>query len=304
MFSDYPGKMPDWVKNSFKLGIVIAVLNFLGFFGALWCSGELRNYNALPPYLQYIEYTGIPFAFITGFLIYGATKRKSSLILLWMIIAIIKSIADIIFGIWFATGIKKLHELIVYNEGVLVWWLELILTFIGIVFQIVGIFHAYKAIKEIGLEIGACSIKTEKLGIVIAAFNSLVFFGALLCLNELPFNLSLPYLQYIEYSGIPGAFISGLLIYGACQRQSSLILVWMIIITIKCFFDILFGIWFVIAVLKFQELSWWIEIGLTFANILFQLVGIFHANKTKKEIDGTEGYSPIPSGVAEVGTSA
>ena len=49
---------------------------------------------------------------------------------------------------------------------------------------------------------------------------------------------------------------------------------------------------------------WWIEIGLTFANILFQLVGIFHANKTKKEIDGTEGYSPIPSGVAEVGTSA
>ena len=127
-----------------------------------------------------------------------------------------------------------------------------------------------------------------------------------MCSNELPTNLSLPYLQYIEYSGIPGAFIAGLLIYGACQRQSSLILVWMIIATIKCFFDVLFGIWFVLAMVNLQGVPfvWWIEIGLTFANILFQLVGIFYANKTKKEIDGTGGYSQIPSGVAEVGTSA
>ena len=289
--------MPDWVKNSFKLGIIIAVLNILGFFGALWCSQELRNDVAVPPYLQYIEYTGIPFAFITGFLIYGASKRQSSLILLWMIIAIIKSIADIIFGILFVTGVKQLHELFPNGECVLVWWSELILTFIEVVFQIVGIFHAYKAIKEIGLEIGACSVKTEILGIMIAAFNSFVFFGALLCSNEVAL-IKLPYLQYIEYSGILGAFIAGLLIYGACKRQSSLILVWMIITTIKCFFDIMFGIWFVIAT------EWWIEIGLIFANILFQLVGIFQANKTKKEIDGTEGYSPIPSGVAEVSISA
>ena len=289
--------MPDWVKNSFNLGIVIAVLNILGFFGALWCSQELRNDVAVPPYLQYIEYTGIPFAFITGFLIYGASKRQSSLILLWMIIAIIKSIADIIFGILFVTGVKQLHELFPNGECVLVWWSELILTFIEVVFQIVGIFHAYKAIKEIGLEIGACSVKTEILGIMIAAFNSFVFFGALLCSNEVAL-IKLPYLQYIEYSGILGAFIAGLLIYGACKRQSSLILVWMIITTIKCFFDIMFGIWFVIAT------EWWIEIGLIFANILFQLVGIFQANKTKKEIDGTEGYSPIPSGVAEVSISA
>ena len=301
--------MPEWVKNSFNLGIIIAVFNILGFFGALWCSQELRNDIAVPPYLQYIEYTGIPFAFITGFLIYGASKRQSSLILFWMIIAIIKSITDIIFGIWFVTGVKKLNEFIPYDEGVLVWWSELILTFINILFQLVGIFHAYKAIKEIGF--GACWVKTEILGIIIAAFNSFVFFGALLCSNEVAL-IKLPYLQYIEYSGIPGAFISGLLIYGACKRQSSLILVWMIITTIKCFFDIMFGIWFVIAVVKFQEKSsyntvpaeWWIEIGLTFANILFQPVGIFHANKTKKEIDGTEGYSPIPSGVAEPGTSA
>ena len=202
--------MPDWAKNSFKLGIVIAVLNILGFFGALWCSGELRNDVTSPPYLQYIGYTGIPFALITGFLIFGASERKSSHILFWMIIAIIKSIADIIFGIWFVTGVKKLHEFIPYDEGVLVWWMELILTFIKISFQIVGIFFAYKAIKEIGFEIGVCSVKIEILGIVIAAFNSFVFFGALLCLSELPFNLSLPYLQYLEYSGIPGAFIAGL----------------------------------------------------------------------------------------------
>ena len=88
--------MPDWVKNSFKLGIIIAVLNILGFFGALWCSHELQNDITLPPY---IKNTGIPFAFITGFLIYGASKRKSSLILLWIIIAIIKSVADIIQGV-------------------------------------------------------------------------------------------------------------------------------------------------------------------------------------------------------------
>ena len=196
-------------------------------------------------------------------------------------------------------GVKQLHELFPNGEEylVLVWWSELILTFIEVVFQIVGIFHAYKAIKEIGFEIGACSVKTEILGIMIAAFNSFVFFGALLCSNEVVL-IKLPYLQYIEYSGILGAFISGLLIYGACQRQSSLILVWMIITTIKCFFDIMFGIWFVIVT------EWVIEIGLIFANILFQLVGIFQANKTKKEIDGTEGYSPIPSGVAEPGTSA
>ena len=302
--------MPDWVKNSFTFGIVIAVLNFLGFFGALWCSHELRNDIILPPYLQYIEYTGIPFAFITGFLIYGASQRQSSLILVWIIIAIIKSVADIRFGIWFANHMLKLHELLPYYEGPFVWWMELTLIFINILVQLVGIFHAYKAIKEIGLEIGACWVKTEMLGIVIAVLNTHGFFGALLCSNELP--VTLPYLQYIEYSGIQGAFSAGLLIYGACKRQSSPILVWMIITTIKCFFDIMFGIWFVIAVVKFQEESsyntvpveWWIEIGLTFANILFQIVGIFQANKAKKEIDGTEGYSPIPSGVAEPGTSA
>ena len=37
----------------------------------------------------------------------------------------------------------------------------------------------------------------------------------------------------------------------------------------------------------------------TFVNIFFQLVGIVHANKARKEIDGTEGYSQIPSGTQE-----
>ena len=91
---------------------------------------------------------------------------------------------------------------------------------------------------------------------------------------------------------IPGAFIAGILIYGACQRQSSFILVWMIIAAIKCFFDIIFGIWFVVAwsdiPFEFQ-----IEITLAFVNIFFQIVGIFHANKARKEIDGIEGYSQI-----------
>ena len=306
MLSDYPGKMPCSVKNSFKLGIIVAVLNVLGFFGALWCSQELRNYIKLP-YLQYIEYTGIPGAFIACLLTYGASQRQSFLILVWMIIAIIKSVADIIFGIWFVTGMFKLYDHIPYDEGPFVWWMELVLIFINILFQLMGIFNAYKAIKEIG----GCSVKTEFLGIVIAAFNSFGFFGALLCSNELPILIKLPYLQYIEYSGFSGAFIAGLLIYGACKRQSSLILVWMIITTIKCFFDIMFGIWFVIAVVKLQEdfnstvlAEWWIEIGLTFANILFQVVGIVQANKAKKEIDGTGGYSQIPSGVAEAGISA
>ena len=128
-----------------------------------------------------------------------------------------------------------------------------------------------------------------------------------MCSQELPSHLSLPYLQYIEYSGIPGAFIAGLLIYGATQRQSSLVLVWMIIATIKCFFDIMFGIWFVTAVVKLLEensystipFEWWIELTLTYVNIFFQLVGIVHANKARKEIDGTEGYSQIPSGTQE-----
>ena len=93
--------MPDWVKNSFKLGIIIAVLNILGFFGALWCSQELRNDIAVPPYLQYIEYTGIPGAFIAGLLIYGACQRQSSFILVWIIITAIKCFFDIVFVIWF-----------------------------------------------------------------------------------------------------------------------------------------------------------------------------------------------------------
>ena len=66
----------------------------------------------------------------------------------------------------------------------------------------------------------------------------------------------------------------------------------MIIAAIKCFFDIIFAIWFVVAwsgiPFEFQ-----IEITLAFINILFQIVGILHANKARKQIDGTEGYSQI-----------
>ena len=59
MLSDYPGKMPDWVKRTFVLGIVIAVLHTIGFFGALLCSQELLPYFHVLQ-LQYIQYTAIP----------------------------------------------------------------------------------------------------------------------------------------------------------------------------------------------------------------------------------------------------
>ena len=297
MLSDYPEKMPSWVKNSYNFGIVIAIINFNLILMALSCSKELRD--ARLPYLQYIEYTGIPSAFITGLLIFGAHQRQSSLILVWMIIGTIKSFADIIFGIWFATAVVKLHQPFPF----VLFLMEFILY---IFFQLVGIFNASKAIKEIG----ACSVKTTfELGIVIAVLNSLGFFGAALCSDVFwapPDGLPY-YIPYMAYSGLLGAFITGFLIYGTCQRQSFPILVWMIIASIKCFIDILFGIWFVIAVVNLQYYKrsvpfvWWIEIGLTLAKIKFQLVGIFHAYRAKKEIDGTGGYSQFPS---EAGKSA
>ena len=136
------------------------------------------------------------------------------------------------------------------------------------------------------------------LGRIIAALNCLAFFGAVFCQSRLP------YLLYVEYSGLPSAFIAGFLIYGAFNNQCFPILVWMIIVSIKSFVDILFGIWFVIGMVNLQEensIGLWIELILTFANISFQLVGIVHA---KRELEGTEGYAQIPSGVAEVDTSA
>ena len=59
MLSDYLGKMPDCVKRTFVLGIVIAVLHTFGFFGALLCSQELLPYFHVLQ-LQYIQYTAIP----------------------------------------------------------------------------------------------------------------------------------------------------------------------------------------------------------------------------------------------------
>ena len=102
----------------------------------------------------------------------------------------------------------------------------------------------------------------------------------------------LPHLYYIQYTGFLGAFIAGFLINGACKRQSSLLLVWIIFANIKGFFDIIF--------LMVFEVSWsdisfgfQLELILNGVNIFFQSLGIFYANKARKEIDETGGYSQI-----------
>ena len=71
------------VKASFILGIVFVVLSLLGCLG-----GDLQSIIG-----------GIVGALINGILVFGAHKRNSTAILVWIILAIIQCIVFVIFGI-------------------------------------------------------------------------------------------------------------------------------------------------------------------------------------------------------------
>ena len=71
------------VKAAYILGIIFVILSLLGCLG-----GDLQSIIG-----------GIVSAVINGILVFGAHKRNSTAILVWIILAIIQCIVFLIFGI-------------------------------------------------------------------------------------------------------------------------------------------------------------------------------------------------------------
>ena len=121
------------VKAAFVLGIVLAVLSFLG------CAGKMQGVIA----------GGIMSGLIHCILVFGAHKRNSTAILVWMVLAILSCIGLAIMAVLGIIGIAHLDAAGAAGGAVGVG-VVFIVFFIGIIlFQIWTIIVAKNARKEI-----------------------------------------------------------------------------------------------------------------------------------------------------------
>ena len=121
------------VKAAFVLGIVLAVLSFLG------CAGKMQGVIA----------SGIISGLIHCILVFGAHTRNSTAILVWMVLAIFSCIGLAIMAVLGIIGIAHLGAAGAAGGAVGVG-VVFIVFFIGIIlFQIWTIIVAKNARKEI-----------------------------------------------------------------------------------------------------------------------------------------------------------
>ena len=123
----------DYVETSFVLGIVLAVLSFLG------CVGDIKDNEYIP--------IGVVGVFIHGILIFGSIKRNATAILFWSILGIIYLIGLICLKVIL---IIKVSTQKIYNlDHRYVLFMSMIALCTAIIFHIWTHFVAYRARCEI-----------------------------------------------------------------------------------------------------------------------------------------------------------
>ena len=129
---------------------------------------------------------------------------------------------------------------------------------------------------------------------VKAAFVLGIIFIVLCILNCFNQNEDGEYLYNI-IGGIVGALINGLLVYGAHTRNSTAILVWMVLAIIECICLCVITVLFVIAVAYAGVLHWIVilVVAIYAGTILFTIWTIVVAKNARREIKEEFGEGQV-----------
>ena len=261
----------SYVSAAFIFGLVFAILNILECLG-----GKPEQVGH-----------GVNGALFAGFLIFGAYKRNSDSIQFWMILVFLDCIIYII------TGIVKLISKTAKNE-ISVDFRE-ILIFCGMTFfNVITIFVAKGARTEIDGEwCGYFYCDTNIKGIlskgIVSVFRHIVEIIATIVISIASevstFDSSKEVLVFTH--GIFGTLLNGFLVFGAHNRKSKVIFIWMILAAIQCIPYALFSIYEIESMFSDSGIFVLGDISLltySLAMIAFNIWSIQTAKKATEEI--------------------